>query len=296
MKRLKLFVTGAVMASAIFMPLGVFGESDYAQQTPVEQAILSLSAKDLSYNVQDVAELLRTQSSANLPQWASVVLKLQQGYCFDLSQLFECLGQGDSETVPPSDEEEIAPPSGDEEIIPPSDEEEIVPPTEDEEITPPSDEEGTLPPNINPGEGENGNGGADTEDSIQSTYLYAREILNLVNAERQKVGVAPLTLNEDLNRSATVKSKDMANQNYFSHTSPTYGGLTQLLNAQGIRYSYAGENIAMGQRSPEEVMNAWMNSSGHRANILNSNFTQLGVGYATNGNGTPYWTQHFTRP
>lgn len=295
MKKLKLFVTGAVMASAIFMPLGVFGASDCSQQTPVKQAIRSLSAKDLSCNVQDAMELLGTRSDVKLPQWASVVLQLKQGYCFDLSQLLDCLGKGDSETVPPADEEETTPPSGNDEMTPPSDEE-TVPPENDEEIVPPSDDEEMLPPTNKPDEGENGSGGADIEDSIQSTYPYAQEILNLVNAERKKAGVAPLTLSEELNRSATVKSKDMANQNYFSHTSPTYGGLTQLLSAQGIRYSYAGENIAMGQRGPEAVMNAWMNSSGHRANILNSNFTQLGVGYAANKNGTPYWTQHFTRP
>ena len=291
MKKAKLFVTGAVMASAIFMPLRVFGESDCTQNTAAQQAILSLSAKGLPCNVQDVGELLNAQISGSLPQWASAVLQRQRDNCFDLSQLFGCPengGENDGTETPPS--------NGDGEITPPSgDGDEIIPPTEGGEVTPPSDGE-TLPPGTNPGEGENGSGGNDTEDSIQTTDPYAREILNLVNEERQKAGLSPLTLSEELSRTASVKSKDMASQNYFSHTSPAYGGLTQLLSAQGIQYSYAGENIAMGQNSPEAVMRAWMNSSGHRANILNANFTRLGVGYAENTNGTPYWTQHFIRP
>ena len=79
-------------------------------------------------------------------------------------------------------------------------------------------------------------------------------------------------------------------QHYFSHTSPTYGSPFQMMKAFGLSYRTAGENIAYGQRTPQEVVNAWMNSSGHRANILNSSYTQIGVGYVANGN---YWTQMF---
>ena len=82
----------------------------------------------------------------------------------------------------------------------------------------------------------------------------------------------------------------MQTKNYFSHTSPTYGSPFDMMKAYGISYKSAGENIAMGQRSPEEVVQAWMNSQGHRENIMNANFTHIGVGHVTTGN---YWTQMF---
>lgn len=82
----------------------------------------------------------------------------------------------------------------------------------------------------------------------------------------------------------------MQRNKYFSHTSPTYGSPFDMMKKFGISFRTAGENIAMGQRTPEEVVNAWMNSSGHRQNILNPNFTHIGVGYVENGN---YWTQMF---
>ncbi|MDF2592072.1 MAG: sporulation protein, partial [Clostridia bacterium] len=74
------------------------------------------------------------------------------------------------------------------------------------------------------------------------------------------------------------------------HTSPTYGSPFDMMKQFGITYKTAGENIAMGQRTPEEVVKAWMNSPGHRANILKSSFTHIGVGYVANGS---YWTQMF---
>jgi len=86
----------------------------------------------------------------------------------------------------------------------------------------------------------------------------------------------------------------MASNNYFAHQSPTYGSAGDMLKQFGIKWSAWGENIASGQRTPEAVVTAWMNSEGHRANILSSNFSKIGVGYATNSNGTPYWTQIFT--
>lgn len=122
------------------------------------------------------------------------------------------------------------------------------------------------------------------------------EVIRLVNVERQKNGLKPLTANWELSRVAQYKSKDMATKNYFSHQSPTYGSPFDMMKSFGIKYSYAGENIAYGQQSASQVMNAWMNSQGHRANILNSNYTQIGVGIATNSKGTKYWTQHFIRP
>ena len=82
----------------------------------------------------------------------------------------------------------------------------------------------------------------------------------------------------------------MRNLGYFSHTSPTYGSPFEMMRSFGISYRSAGENIAKGQKSPAAVVNAWMNSSGHRANILNKSFTHIGVGYIADGS---YWTQMF---
>lgn len=125
---------------------------------------------------------------------------------------------------------------------------------------------------------------------------FELEVVRLVNIERAKYGLKPLQENWELSRVARYKSEDMSSKGYFSHTSPTYGSPFTMMRNFGIRYSTAGENIAMGQRSAAEVMNGWMNSPGHRQNILNANFTQIGVGYATNSRGTPYWTQMFIRP
>ena len=129
------------------------------------------------------------------------------------------------------------------------------------------------------------------ESSIQ-----AEKVLNLVNSERQKAGLKPLVLSPELNNIATAKAEDMAENNYFDHTSPTYGTPFQMLQKFGVSYRSAGENIAAGQKTPEQVMNDWMNSSGHRANILNQNYTQLGVGYTEGGSYGTEWVQLFIRP
>ena len=119
------------------------------------------------------------------------------------------------------------------------------------------------------------------------------EVLNLVNKERKANGLKPLTLNKELSNVANIKSRDMIEKGYFDHTSPTYGSPFDMLKKFNISYNTAGENIAMGQKTPSEVMNSWMNSSGHRANILNSTYTELGVGIQKDSNGTIYWTQMF---
>ena len=122
------------------------------------------------------------------------------------------------------------------------------------------------------------------------------EVLRLVNQERARHGLPALTYNWQVARVARIKSQDMINNKYFSHTSPVYGSPFRMLESYGIRFSAAAENIAMGQRSAQEVMNAWMNSPGHRANILSRNITQLGVGAAKASNGTLYFTQLFIKP
>ena len=127
----------------------------------------------------------------------------------------------------------------------------------------------------------------------QTQNTMAIQVLNLVNKERAAKGLSALTLDSALTNAATLKAQDMADKNYFDHTSPTYGTPFQMLKSLGISYRSAGENIAKGQRSATEVMNAWMNSSGHRANILGSSYGKLGVGYVVK-NGTTYWVQIFT--
>ena len=111
--------------------------------------------------------------------------------------------------------------------------------------------------------------------------------------ERSKRGLSELSFNTELSNVATLKSQDMINKNYFDHTSPTYGSPFDMMKQFNISYRTAGENIAKGQRTPAEVVNSWMNSSGHRANILNANFTDIGIGVAKSSNGTLYWTQMF---
>lgn len=119
---------------------------------------------------------------------------------------------------------------------------------------------------------------------------YENEVIRLVNEIRTENGLKPLKTNWELSRIARYKSEDMSSNRYFSHTSPTYGTPFQMIRAFGLSYRSAGENIAYGQRTPAAVVNAWMNSSGHRANILNASYTQIGVGYCASGN---YWTQMF---
>nr|WP_312580076.1 CAP domain-containing protein [Sedimentibacter sp.] len=131
--------------------------------------------------------------------------------------------------------------------------------------------------------------------STSSNMSYERQVVQLVNAERQKAGLPSLTLDSSISSVARKKSQDMASNNYFAHQSPTYGSAGDMLKQFGVNYSAWGENIASGQRSPEAVVSAWMHSEGHKANILSSNFTKIGVGYAVNSNGTPYWTQMFTK-
>lgn len=122
------------------------------------------------------------------------------------------------------------------------------------------------------------------------TLAYEKEVVRLVNVQRRANGLSELTYDWELSRVARYKSEDMRKNGYFSHTSPTYGSPFQMMKSFGISYRSAGENIARGQATPEAVVNAWMNSSGHRANILNPSFTHIGVGYVADGK---YWTQMF---
>lgn len=135
-----------------------------------------------------------------------------------------------------------------------------------------------------------------TQSSPAGDYqlsAYEQRVVDLVNAERAKAGLKPLAANLQLARIARLKAEDMRDKNYFSHESPTYGSFFNMLGQFGISYRTAGENIAAGYSTPEAVVAAWMNSPGHRSNILNANFTAIGVGYASGGSYGHYWVQEF---
>ncbi|PFM62150.1 serine protease [Bacillus cereus] len=127
-------------------------------------------------------------------------------------------------------------------------------------------------------------------EEAKSLSEFEQRVVELTNAERTKQGLPALKIDTELSKVARIKSEDMQKNNYFDHNSPTYGSPFDMMKKFGISYKSAGENIAQGQRTPEEVVQAWMNSAGHRANILNSGFTHIGVGYVESGN---YWTQQF---
>jgi uncharacterized YkwD family protein/spore coat assembly protein SafA len=122
------------------------------------------------------------------------------------------------------------------------------------------------------------------------------EVVRLVNVERAKAGLQPLKSNWQAARVARYKADDMLKNNYFSHISPTYGSPFDMMKSFGLQFSAAGENIAEGQRTPQEVMDAWMNSPGHKANILSPAYTEIGVGAAKASTGGLIWVQEFIKP
>lgn len=120
---------------------------------------------------------------------------------------------------------------------------------------------------------------------------YANQVLQLINQERAKAGLSALTTNSTLKAAADVRAQEIVQS--FSHTRPNGSSFSSVLQEHGISYRAAGENIAYGQRTPQEVVTAWMNSPGHRANILNTNFGKVGIGVYQK-NGVVYWSQEFT--
>lgn len=142
-----------------------------------------------------------------------------------------------------------------------------------------------------------GNNGSTEENrpgnNDTSEHSFIQQVVNLVNEERATEGLAPLTIDTKVQAAAMVRAEECEER--FSHTRPDGSNFATALKEQKVSYRSAGENIAYGQQTPEAVMKAWMNSSGHRANIMNPNFTTIGVGYYENANGTDYWCQLFTR-
>lgn len=164
--------------------------------------------------------------------------------------------------------------------------------TPDEQPDETPDNTPQLPDNSRPEETpDNGTEQQPEDDTGSMQGDFASQVVALVNAERAKHGLSALKVDAKVQQAALVRAKETAQS--FSHTRPNGSSFSTALTEAGVSYRRAGENIAYGQSTPQQVMNAWMNSSGHRANILNENFTTIGVGY-TVINGTAYWTQLFT--
>lgn len=145
----------------------------------------------------------------------------------------------------------------------------------------PSKPESPLPPSSEP----------ETPDTDPDALSYAEQVVKLVNQERAKAGLAPLTLSRPVASAAQVRAKEITQS--FSHTRPDGRSFSTALTEQKVSYRSSGENIAWGQKTPEQVMQGWMNSEGHRKNIMNAKFTSIGVGYYRNASGVNYWTQLF---
>ena len=140
-------------------------------------------------------------------------------------------------------------------------------------------------PNTGTGTGSNNNdsNNNNSNNTTNTTSLTSDEF-NLINQQRSQNGLSPLKIDYEVQRVARIKAQDMVNNNYFSHTSPTYGSPFNMLNNFKVSYRTAGENIA-GNSSNSAAVTAWMNSSGHKANILNSSFNYTGIGVV---NGSKY--------
>lgn len=132
----------------------------------------------------------------------------------------------------------------------------------------------------------------ETEQPEENNWsVFAQQVLELVNEERAKAGAAPLKMNVKAVQAAEIRAEEIVTS--FSHTRPNGSNFATALTESGVNFKTAGENIAWGQKTPQEVMNAWMNSQGHRANILNTAFTEIGIGVYQAPSGTMYWTQLF---
>lgn len=198
------------------------------------------------------------------------------------SRLDELCGQlnGNTTTITfpgcnlPENKPETTPPS--EDTNTPESKPETTPPSEDTS-TPESKPETSTPEN---------------KPEADKELTFAEQVVELVNQERTKAGLSAVTLDQNIASAALVRAKEI--ETSFSHTRPNGSKFSTALTEQGVTFKGAGENIAWGQKSPEAVIQAWMNSEGHRANILNKNFTKIGVGYYQNAAGRNFWTQLFT--
>ena len=171
----------------------------------------------------------------------------------------------------------------------------VTPETSNKPVTPETPEEPGTPEtpetSNKPGTPGSSNKPGTSETPGVGSSSYAQQVVDLVNIERQKEGLSPLTIDEKLAAAADIRAKEI--QTSFSHTRPNGSSFSTALKEAGAVYRRSGENIAWGQKSPEEVVKAWMNSSGHRANIMNKNYSRIGVSHVKNAAGTSYWVQLF---
>ena len=225
----------------------------------------------------------------------SITLQARQKLVQKLMEKFDfsaCLPDWDIPSLKPETKPEQTPdetPDNAPEEIP----EEMPEETPDEQPDETPDNTPQLPEGSRPEETPDNGTEQNPEDNNNGTSQgdFASQVVALVNAERAKQGLSALTIDTKVQQAALVRAKESAQS--FSHTRPNGSSFSTALTEAGVSYRTAGENIAYGQSTPQQVMNAWMNSSGHRANILNANYTTIGVGY-TVINGTAYWAQLFT--
>lgn len=131
----------------------------------------------------------------------------------------------------------------------------------------------------------------DSSEDETDVHPYVLKVVELVNKERKSAGLNPVTLNTNATTAAQVRAEESSVS--FSHTRPDGTSFATALKDAGVSYRGCGENIAWGQKTPEQVMEGWMNSAGHRANILNASYTEIGVGFYQNASGVNYWSQLF---
>jgi len=150
-------------------------------------------------------------------------------------------------------------------------------------------------PNSSGGSGTNsGSSSGSTNQNTGNSTLSSDEleVFNLINQQRTKNGLAALEIDDEVQNIARIKAKDMVDNNYFSHTSPTYGSPFDMLKKFGVSYKSAGENIA-GNSSNSGAVNAWMNSEGHKANILSNNYNYTGIGVVSSPKYGKMYVQMF---
>lgn len=145
---------------------------------------------------------------------------------------------------------------------------------------------------------EPGNVGIDTElvteyvQPVSQESPYILQVMALVNEERVKAGMTPLERSDEVSLAAGIRAEELTSS--FFHTRPDGTSYRTALEQRGISYRGCGENVAYGYSTPEAVMSAWMDSGGHRENILNQDYTNIGVGYFKDNRGRGYWAQIFT--
>ena len=149
-----------------------------------------------------------------------------------------------------------------------------------------------YPNSSNSNNSSNNNSSSNSNSTITAMTTDEKEVFDLINNQRTQNGLSALKLDTETLRVARIKAQDMVENNYFSHNSPTYGSPFQMLNSFKISYKTAGENIA-GNSSNSSAVTAWMHSSGHRANILNSSFNYTGIGVVKSSKYGKVYVQMF---